>query len=260
MIDIHCHLLPGLDDGPETLEQSLAMAEAAIADGTTHVVATPHASHRYVFDYPRVRALRDELAAALGDRLHVATGCDFHMSFENLQAVREQPEPFTINQKNYLLVEFADFSIPASLDDALHQLQLAGLNPVITHPERNGLLVANPQRLEQWVSRGCYVQVTAGSLLGRFGPAAQRAAEEWLDHGLVHFVASDAHNTSSRPPRLSEAHDFVAQSRGEDVARALFRENPLAAIEGRPLPWTPEPAELAGAGRASRPRKRFLFF
>lgn len=254
MVDIHCHLLPGLDDGPDTLEKSLEMAEAAIADGITHVVATPHASDRYTFFPDLVHQRRDEIAAHTDGRLTLATGCDFHMSFENLQDAYANPTKYTLNQKSYLLVEFADFAIPPTIDEALHQLQLVGIDPIITHPERNGLIAAQPPRLAAWVERGCYVQVTAGSLLGRFGPTARRAAEQWIEQGMVHFLATDAHNTSSRPLRLSEARAAVAARWGQDVADALTRENPLAAFEGRALPWVPEPTPPVPR------RKRFFFF
>lgn len=263
MVDIHCHLLPGLDDGPETLEEALAMAEMAVADGVTHVVATPHANDHYPFVPELVRQRRDEIAERFAGRLELATGCDFHLSFDNLQDARAHPAKYTLNQKSYLLVEFADYAIPPAMDDALHQLQLAGLTPVVTHPERNALITRQPARLERWVQRGCAVQITAGSLVGRFGSAAQRAAEDWLDRGLVHFIASDAHNTTSRPLRLRPAYDAVAARWGADVAHALCQDNPRAALEGRPLPWIPEPpapAETTGAGGAARRRKRFFFF
>jgi protein-tyrosine phosphatase len=258
MVDIHCHLLPGLDDGPETMEDSLRMAEAAIADGDTRIVATPHANDSYPFDPERMSRFRDELQQKVDGRLLLSTGCDFHMSYENLTAVRANPTRFTLNQKSYLLVEFADFALPPFLDGALHELQLQGLHVIITHPERNPLLRARPERLHGWVTRGCYVQVTALSLLGRFGPDARRAAGDYLEWNWIHFIASDAHNLRGRPPRLREAFDEVSRRSGPDVARALFHDNPLAACEGKPLPYVPEPAE-PGA-RATRRRKRFLFF
>lgn len=258
MVDIHCHLLPGLDDGPDSLEEALSMAEMAAADGITHIVATPHSNDRFRFVPEVVQQRRDEMQARIGDRLNLATGCDFHLSFENLEDAHTHPRKYTINQKQYLLVEFANFSIPPTVDDTLHRLQLLGMVPIITHPERNGLLRGSPERIEEWVRRGCYVQVTALAILGGFGDAAKHWAEAWLDQDLVHFVASDGHNTSSRPPRLREAYEAIAARKGEDVARAIFQENPLAAFEGRPLPYVPEPAE-AGKKPAKR-RKRFLFF
>jgi protein-tyrosine phosphatase len=256
MVDLHCHILPGLDDGAKTLEDSLAMAESAIADGITHVVATPHASTEYEFDYERVRAARDELQAKLGNRLQLATGCDFHLNPENVEALKKSPAQFCLNQKDYLLVEFNEFSIPPGMDQALHQLQLAGLRPIITHPERNAILRAKPERLAQWVRVGCSVQVTAGSLLGTFGPGAKSDSISWMEQGLVHFVSSDAHNTKSRPLVLRPAFEFVASEFGEEIAQALFVENPLAAFEGRALPHVPEVADARPENR----RKRFFFF
>ncbi len=260
MVDIHCHLLPGLDDGPGSLELALEMAEMAIADGTTHIVATPHANARYPFVPELVHRRQQEMQACLGGRLTLATGCDFHLSYENLQDIRRQPEKYAINQKSYLLVEFADYAIPPRIDETLHELQMARLQPVITHPERNALLRARANRLDQWIHRGCSVQVTALSLLGGFGPRAQRAAEVWLDTGRIHFVASDAHNTTSRPPQLRQAFDKVAERRGAEVAQALFHDNPLAALEGRTLPYVPELPDDVSAGKHGKRRKRFLFF
>jgi protein-tyrosine phosphatase len=263
MIDIHCHVLPGLDDGAETLEEACAMAEMAIADGITHVIGTPHANEAYRFAPELVRQRCNELQARFEGRLALATGCDFHLSFENLQDIRRDATRYTLNQKNYLLVEFADYSIPPSMDQALHQLQLAGLQPVITHPERNPLIRTQPERLFQWLRQGCYAQVTAGSLLGRWGTAAREAARRWLDGGAVHFLASDAHNTTSRPLKLKEAFDLVAKTSLPRVAQALLIDNPLAALEGRPLPYVPKLGEnLVGQGGSpgEKRRKRFWFF
>ena len=259
MVDIHCHILPGLDDGADSLEEALQMAEMAIAEGVTHVVATPHANDQYRYDAELVRRRRDELQAHLGERLRLATGCDFHLSFENLQNIRRDPTSYTINQKNYLLVELADFGLPPTLDETFHQLQLARISPIITHPERNGLIRAQPERLHRWIHQGCYVQVTAQSLLGRFGQETQRVVETWLDEGYIHFFASDAHNLNSRPLRLRPAFDAVVQRRGEDVAQALFRDNPLAAFEGRPLPYVPELPQSGTRARIPR-RRRWFFF
>jgi len=256
MIDIHCHLLFGLDDGPSTFEDSLAMAESAISDGITHVVATPHLSNEYPFDYALLRQRRHELQQHVGDRLTLATGCDFHLSPENLEALRRDSSPFCINQHDYLLVEFNEFSIPPAMDQALHNLQLMGLRPIITHPERNGILRAHPERLKKWVSTGCFVQVTGGSLTGDFGEGSQKDALQWIGDGLVHFVASDAHRPNRRPLELSPAYNLVLQQFGEEKAQGLFKENPGAAFDGKPLPYVPDISEEHEIPR----KKRFFFF
>ena len=256
MVDLHCHILPGIDDGAQTIEDSLAMARDAIQDGITCVVGTPHASTQYHFDYAKVRAAREELQNRLDGRLAIATGCDFHLNPENLLALKNDPAPFCINQKDYLLVEFNEFSIPQSMDQTLHELHLMGLRPIITHPERNAILRSQPERLLGWVRLGCYVQVTAGSLSGVFGPGAQQDAWRWIDRGMVHFVASDGHNTARRPVKLRFAYEAIAKERGNELAEALLVENPKAAFGGVPLPYVPEVA----ANVERRKKKRFFFF
>jgi len=259
MVDIHCHILPELDDGAASIQQSVEMAEIAIADGITHVVATPHCNGEYRFDPDLVRQRQNELQERIGGRLTLGTGCDFHLSYENIQDLRMYPAKYTINQKNYLLVEFADFAIPPAAEDTLYELQLLGLSPIITHPERNRLIRSNPDRLRGWLHQGCYVQVTAQSLLGRWGEGTRKQVEQWLDERIVHFVASDAHNVKERPLKLREAYEAISGRWGESVAEALFKTNPLAAFEGHALPYAPEQPEVAARQGASR-RKRFLFF
>jgi len=280
MVDIHCHILPGLDDGAQDMEISLQMAESAIAEGITHVIGTPHANSNYAFIPELIRERTNELQSRLDGRLTLATGCDFHLSYDNLLDIRDNLHKYTLNQKKYLLVEFADYSIPPTIDQNLHQLHLAGLWPIVTHPERNPLIRANPEKLLQWLQQGCYIQVTAQSFLGRFGPGAQETAEMLLGHNCIHFVASDAHNVTSRPLKLREAYTRVTELRDQKVAEALFTANPRAAFNGEPLPYTPElPEKLddrrahavshrhqdsashpGAAGDPPKRRKRFWFF
>jgi protein-tyrosine phosphatase len=256
MVDLHCHILPGLDDGPATMEEAVAMAESAIADGITHVVATPHSNSKYFFDFAHVRRLRDELQAKTGERLKIATGCDFHLNPENLESLRKDARQYCVNQGDFLLVEFNEFSIPPSMDQTLYGIQLAGVQPVITHPERNTILRSRPERLKKWIRQGCFAQVTGGALTGGFGAGSQQDALRWIAEGLIHFVASDAHNTRSRPLRLQPAYNVVVDRFGEEKARALFHDNPLAAFEGQQLPHVPELEDELPAPR----RKRFFFF
>ena len=254
MIDVHCHILSGMDDGATSFEESLAMARMAIADGITHVVATPHANGEFRFNYERVKSAARQLQEAVGEQLQLATGCDFHLNPENLAALNSRPAAFCIHQKDCLLVEFNEFAIPQAMDQTLYEIQLAGIRPIVTHPERNAVLRSHPERLEKWIRNGCFVQVTAGSLLGVFGPGPQKASLDWIARGLVHLVASDAHNTTSRPQKLRAAYKVVHKEFGLAEAEALFADNPLAAFEGRALPHVPEIL----AERAKK--RRFLFF
>jgi len=245
MVDIHCHILPELDDG--AVEPSVAREMAAIAagDGITHIVATPHSNYRFQFDPAINRTKRDALQQEIGDSPTILLGCDFHLSYENLEAIRVDPGRFTINGKQYLLVEFADMNIPPNMDQVFFDLIGHRLAPIITHPERNPLLSDNLDQIRKWVEAGCLVQITAGSFLGRFGKRAHHSALQMLRHQMVHFIATDAHNTTSRPPLLAEARKAIAEDQGEQVATALAETNPQAAVEGQPLPWLPEPQPVA---------------
>jgi protein-tyrosine phosphatase len=242
MIDIHSHVLPGLDDGSPSLEESLKMLRVAAETGTTDLVATPHANLQFRFDPDAVAQKLAELAEAFGNAVRLHCGCDFHFYYDNIQDALAHPEKFTINHKKYLLVEFSDLLIAKSTDDVFTRLLEAGIVPIITHPERNYLLHRRLDQIRSWVERGCLVQVTAQSLLGRFGSGARDVSRELLKRGLVHFVASDAHDSRDRAPRLDLAYRDVAKRFGGALAERLFVANPGAALTGDPLPPGP-PAE-----------------
>lgn len=239
MIDIHHHLLFGLDDGAKDIETSVAMAEAAVADDITHVVCTPHANAHYRFDPVVNQQKLEQLRARLDGALTLALGCDFHLSFENIDDALKNPRKYTINQKNYLLVEFADLSIPQQMTQVFHQFLSSGVQPIITHPERNLTIQKTPHRLDEWIAGGCLVQVTASSLTGRFGRSAQSFAERLLQQNKVHFLATDAHDLQSRPPRMREAFDLVAKQYSPETAERLCVANPKAAFFGEEFPAQP---------------------
>jgi protein-tyrosine phosphatase len=239
MIDIHHHLLFGLDDGSKDIETSVAMAEMAAADGITHIVCTPHANFHYDFDPAANQEKLEELRARLDGKVTLGLGCDFHLSFENIDDAQKNPTKYTINHKNYLLVEFADLSIPQHMTQVFYEFLLAGVQPIITHPERNSAIQKNPQRLNDWLEQGCLVQVTTSSLIGRFGRMAMSFSHKLLDENKVHFLATDAHNLQSRPPRMKEAFDFVAKQYGTGTAERLCITNPKAVFFGEELPSQP---------------------
>ncbi|MGD0799351.1 MAG: CpsB/CapC family capsule biosynthesis tyrosine phosphatase [Acidobacteriaceae bacterium] len=247
MVDIHHHLLPGLDDGSDSLETSVAMAAISVAEGITHVVCTPHANGVYAFE-PEINALRiGQLRARLAaDRipLTLGLGCDFHLSFDNVRRAQEDPARFSINGLGYLLVEVPDYGLPPGLTETFYDLQLAGLTPILTHPERNPTLQHDPDRLKDWLRSGVLIQVTADSLTGHKGKAAERMAHQLLADRWVHFLATDAHNLTSRPPRIKQAHDLVAERFGTSYAHALCVTNPLAVFLGKPFEVEEDPRNL----------------
>lgn len=241
MIDIHSHVLPGLDDGARTLEQAVEMVRIAARTGTTDIVASPHANIEFRFDPGLVTEKIAELQAAAGTDVRIHRGCDFHLYFDNIQDALADPAKYTINGKGYLLVEFPDLLIAKSTPEVFARLGAAGMIPIITHPERNFLLHARIEELKTWVDQGCLLQVTGQSLLGRFGPEARDFARQLMRRGLVHFIASDAHDDQDRTPRLDQAYAHVAGRFGEDRAEVLFVTNPGAVLSGEPLPEQPEP-------------------
>jgi protein-tyrosine phosphatase len=237
MVDIHSHVLPGLDDGSRSMEESMQMLALAAEGGTTDIVATPHANPKYRFDPELMAELLAVLRRALGSagpRIH--TGCDFHLTFENVNDALARRAHYSINGGRYLLVEFPDLLIYPKTADLFARLLDAGLVPVITHPERNELLRKRLPDLKAWVGMGCLIQVTAASYEGRFGRRAQSFAETLMAENIVHFVASDAHDTKHRPPGMRSAFDLVSKRWGGGRAEALFITNGQAVIDNKPLP------------------------
>ncbi len=232
MIDIHCHVLPGVDDGAPDEATALAMCRLAAESGTTDLVATPHANTQFAFSPEVNEQKRARLQAALGESLRLYAGCDFHLTYDNMEAALANRARFTINGGPYLLVEFSEQVIARSTSEIFSRLRGAGLTPIITHPERNVQLQQHRSRLAAWVGRGCLIQVTGQSLLGRFGEQARKSAIALINAGLVHVIASDGHDLKNRPPVLSDSFQFVSYRWGERAARRLFVEHPRAVLDG----------------------------
>jgi len=245
-VDIHSHVLPGVDDGAVSLDDAAAMMETARRHGTGVLVASPHASPAFAYDRERVDRLLDELRARAPSGLCLIRGCDFHLTFTNVEQALRSPGDFAINGRCWLLMELSELTVFANTGALWRRLEDAGLRIILTHPERNALLRQRFDLIEQWVSEGRYMQVTAGSLFGAFGGAARQFAIRMLDAGLAHFVASDAHDLRHRPPRLDLAFQWLAGRYGEEYARRLVADHPRRAVEGLPL-------DLAGFRPAPRP-------
>jgi protein-tyrosine phosphatase len=237
VIDIHCHILPEVDDGPKSWETAETMCRMSAQDGIEHIVATPHANDRYYYDRPYLSGLLSRLQERIGDTPKLSLGCDFHLSFENMANALQTPERYCIGDTRYLLVEPSNFSVPQQIDEWLTQLEERNVTAIITHPERNPILQQTEDRVLRWIELGCAVQVTASAITGSWGARAQQMAQWLLKKTAVHIVATDAHDIQRRPPVLSEAARAIAKDYGEDLARALVEGNPGAVVRNESLPY-----------------------
>lgn len=244
MIDLHFHCLPGIDDGPDSWDDAVALCRQAAAEGTTSIVATPHVLRDgWLNEDPRVRdELIMKLNTLLGGKPAILPGCEFFYSYDAPELWELGPEgPLTgLNRSAYLLLEFPGTGVPREADNVIHELVVLGVTPVIAHPERNLEFATDPDRLADFVKRGAVAQVTASSLTGEFGRQALAASQEFFKRGLIHVVASDAHNVKRRPPRLAAAREKVRKDWGTEVESALFEGNVNAIVEGRELVWRRE--------------------
>jgi protein-tyrosine phosphatase len=217
----------------------------------------------------RLSELEETLLSKGIGPLVLGTGCDFHLMYENVEDSLHKPSRYTINGKGYLLVEFPDFSISPNTSSTFYDLRLSGMTPIITHPERNPILARQPERMAEWLTTGALIQITAASLQGRFGQQAQKACHWLLERNWVHFLATDAHNLTSRPPQMRAAYDDIAEKYGEDTAIRLCITNPRAAFDGAPLPPQPDlldisaetdPLRSSGSKGGGRKKGRSGFF
>lgn len=250
-VDVHCHCLPGMDDGPDTLDQALALCRSLTDDGITLAIATPHQLGR--FDgrnsTAEIRRAVSDLNANLAEAevpLAVAPGADVRVDERILAMLCSDTLGTLADGGKYLLLELPHETF-IDLRPLLVRLRTSGIRAIVSHPERHAFLTTHPAAVDPWVEEGALLQVTAGSLLGQFGSGAERLGWRWLAEGVVALVATDAHDTGERRPRMSEAIDKIASRLGHAAARRTCVDNPLRVLRGEDLP--------ARTGRAER-RKR----
>jgi protein-tyrosine phosphatase len=244
MIDLHAHILPGLDDGAKDVDESLAMCLVAARDGITEIVATPHTGNGSYDNSPdRILAAVEDLNGRLkenGIGLLIRPGADIYIH-ERLGDLVKDRKVLTVNDNmRYVMVEFPRHVVPPNYLEWMFHLTLAGVTPVLTHPERNTAVNGNTDIVRKWVEKGGLVQLTAMSISGGFGPEIRKCSEELLRYNLVHVIASDAHSADKRPPKLSKALRAASSIIGAEHARRLVEDYPAAIVAGKPF-YPPEP-------------------
>lgn len=235
MIDIHNHILPGVDDGAKTEEDSIEMAKAAVAEGIHTIIATPHHKNGH-FNNERdtilmqVNILR-QLFAKHDIPLTLLAGQETRIYGDMVEDL-EKGELLSLNKTKYIHVEFPFREVPRYAGQLLYDLQIAGYVPIIVHPERNREILENPNKLYDYVRKGALTQVTAASMIGKFGKTTQKFTHQLIDANLTHFIASDAHNTTTRGFRMAEAYQELRQTFG-DEAFYIFMENGQLLVENK---------------------------
>jgi protein-tyrosine phosphatase len=263
MIDLHCHVLPAIDDGADSLDQSLEFCRIALADGITTLVATPHQKPGQFDNSPE--AIREkvwELNVALresGIEVRVVEGAEVYCSADVVSRVRGGLATTLNGNGRYLLLEFPYQQTPIRAEETVFQLKVAGVTPVLAHPERIAYFTADLARLEKMVRLGCLTQVTAAALTGGFGSKTRDFTRRLLERNLVHVISSDAHDPIYRPPMLSKARDAAAEVVGVERARAMVVDVPRAICDGADWePWEiPEEPPPGPGGLVDRLRGLF---
>src|SRR6266566_7875422 len=223
--------MPEIDDGARSMDEAVEMARIAAEDGIEFMVSTPHMFNG-LSNNPEPSEILErvaELNEAIGNSasIKILPGNEVHVSHEIAEQARSN-RVTKINQRNYMLVEFPQLMVPVGADGLFYKLLLQGVRPILVHPERNGQIQSHPSLVEKFVDRGVYIQVTAMSLTGEFGPQAKATADALLRHNCVHFLATDTHRPNKRPPILSRGRDAAALIIGPERAHTLVDENPRA--------------------------------
>ena len=252
-VDIHCHLIPGIDDGAKTWNHTLEMAQMAVADGTRTIIVTPHQLGSYTHNTGDViRQRTAELQQVLDEQqipLQVLPGGDVRIEDGMVRDVKAGSVMSLGDHRLHVLLELPH-ELYFPIEPVLTKLEVAGMQGILSHPERNAGILANPGLLPALVDRGCLMQVTCGSLTGTFGSASQRLSESMLNDGLVHFLASDGHSPKSRRPRMGRGYRRAAELVGPTMADEICCHNPALVAAGRYVP--PGRREVAAPRGLSR--------
>lgn len=250
MIDLHCHILPGVDDGAKDVQESLAMARKAVAEGITHILATPHhQAHGWYNEKKEVNQRASELQSAIDAEkipLTIFPGQEVRLYGEIIEDIEKDKIQFIDEMNQYLLIEFPSSSVPAYAERLFYEMQGLGMTPIIVHPERNKALQKKPELLKDFVDKGALAQLTAGSYLGAYGKEAEESSKKMIDANLIHYFASDAHNTENRRFYLKEAYEKLGRDYHQELVQ-IYQQRTKDLVNGE-LIFPPPTKEIKKKG------------
>lgn len=238
MIDLHCHILPGVDDGAQDMAEAIAMAENAVEEGITHIVATPH--HKcYGWENEKEKIIRlvAKVQAEINQKnipITILPGQEVRIYGEIIEDIEAGKIQFIDEENQYLLIEFPPSEIPTYTEQLFYQLQHKGVIPIIVHPERNRSIQKDPNQLKEMIDKGALVQLTAGSYVGTFGREIERLSRDLIEADLVHLIASDAHNVTNRQFHLKEAYEKLEKEYGSNLLKR-YKQMTRDLMIGRPV-------------------------
>ena len=238
MIDIYCHILPNVDDGSESLEESIEMAKIAESEGITRIVNTSHC--HFDFKYKKGNELKLELEKfnqALKEEninIEVLLGNELYYTSDLIERFDEL-DFFSMNNSKYILMEFSPINFPKNIEDVIYEIKIRGYIPIIAHAERYKQVQEDVNIVLDCIKEGALIQVNASSILGKNGEKAEDTSKKLLDNNMVHFVATDAHSSNRRRPLIKDSYNYILKNYGKEVSEKLFIENPTAVIENRDI-------------------------
>lgn len=248
MIDLHCHILPGIDDGAKSFEEALEMARIAEEDGIEIIVATPHLFRENYGneDFGEIKRKIKKLNQVLRQNrvnVKILNGAEVHISHNLIEEIKKNRENLVLNQSSFMFVEFPSDHVFRDVKNLFFELMSEEITPIIAHPERNTVFTHNPSLLFDLIQMGGLSQANSGSFLGLYGSKSKESALNFLELNLIHFLASDGHNAELMAPRLSSAIRMIVSRIGEEKAYFLVRDNPRAVIEDRDIPGFFDPID-----------------
>lgn len=238
MIDLHCHILPGIDDGAKNMDDSIAMARSAVAEGITYILATPHhKAHGWNNEKNEIIQLVQQVQAEIDKQdipLTIFPGQEVRLYGELIEDIDAEKIQFIDEGNQYVLIEFPSAEIPTYTEQLFYQLQHKGITPIVVHPERNQGVLKYPNQLKKLIDKGALAQLTAGSYVGTFGKEVEKLSRDLIEADMIHYIASDAHNTTTRKFHLKEAYEQLEKEYGRNLVER-YQQMTKDLVNGDPV-------------------------